>query len=374
MNSTGRRGARARLTASAVMVVAILFEGMIGVRPANAQVIQAGALEVDLTGRVQVQLNTTSVDGDDVADPPASSAFEMRRVRLGAGFGWSDWITGKVEGAFAGSGARLADGWVDVALWDSFQLRAGQFKKPFGLIELESSTQIRTIERGLRIRGLSDLVGLPGETQLLLDASGYLGRQIGVMAHGDFGAFSYGAGVFNGEGANVREAYGTKAYAARLNYGVLEPLVVGAAVSVEPTGVFEGEDEVHGTAWALEASWGGFRRPGLHAKAEWMVGENVDSDVLAAVAGVPTMTGVHGLVAWFEPWTGRVEGIEPVLRVSWADPDTDAEEDQGLLVTPGLNLYFNGRNRLMFNGDVYFPGQDGLNAEYALIAQLQVYF
>jgi hypothetical protein len=342
--------------------------------PAPAQSIRAGELELDLTGRVQFQFNSTSVDGDDVAAPPAATAFETRRIRFGTNFRYGEWITGKVEADFAGSGAVLADGYVDLAVAGPLHVRAGQFKTPFGVFELESSTRIRTIERGLRIRGLTDVVGVPGETQWLLGAAGHLGRQIGVVVHGEAGTLGYEAGVFNGEGANVRETEGSKAFAGRLTYGVLPSLVLGAAVSDQPTGLFDGADgaaEVRSRAVEVDASWGSFRAEGLHARAEWMLGENP----LAGPVGTPaTMTGVHALVSWFQPRAGRVEGIEPVLRLSWADPDTGADGDDGMLVTPGLNLYFNGRNRLMVNGDVYLPGQDALDPELALVAQLQVYF
>lgn len=341
---------------------------------ASAQTIQAGALGLDFTGRVQVQLNSTSVDGDDLPVPPASTAFEMRRVRFGVGVAYGEWMTGKVEADLAGAGARLADGWVDVRLADPLHLQAGQFKKPFGAFELESSTRIRTIERGVRIRGLTDVVGVPGETQWLLGAGGYAGRQIGAMLHGRTGALGYAAGIFNGEGANVRETHGSKAFAGRLTWGPLESLVVGAGASVQPVVFLDGagvDDEVHGTAVALDATWGGFRQEGLHVKAEWMVGEN---PTLGSPAALPTMTGVHGLMAWFQPRAGRVEGVEPVLRLGWADPDTASPRDHGLLVTPGLNLYFSGRNRLMVNGDVYLPGQEALDPELAVAAQLQVYF
>ncbi len=346
------------------------------VAPAAGQQVTAGSLELDLTGRVQVQLNTTSVDEDDVAVAPASSAFETRRVRFGAEFAYREWITGKVEADFAGGGARLTDGYIDLALDEGVGIRAGQFKKPFGVFELESSTKIRTIERGVRIRGLSELAGVPAETQYLLGESGYLGRQVGVMLHGGLGGLEYGVGIFNGEGANTRETAGTKAYAGRVTYdlgGTAEgtPLVIGAGVSVQPTGLLDGADEVHGKALELDASWGGFREPGLHVRAEWMMG---DDPLVTAGPELPTMMGLHGLVSWFAPREGRVEGLEPVLRLGWADPSTDAAEDAGFLVTPGLNLYFDGRNRLMLNGDLYLPERDALDPELALVAQLQVYF
>lgn len=338
---------------------------------AAAQAIEAGDLRLDPTGRVQIQFNTTSVDNDDLAAAPASSAFETRRARLGTRFAYGDWIMGKVEADLAGAGARLTDGFAELAVSDGLGVRAGQFKKPFGLFELESSTQIRTIERGVRIRGVRELVAVPGETQSLLEGSGHVGRQIGVMAHGQAGRLGYAAGVFNGEGANTLETSGTKAYAGRLTYGVRDPLVLGAAVSVQPTRPFDNAAVTQGTAIGVDATWGGFRREGLTVMAEAMMGDNA----LRAVAGDPaTMRGVHGTAAWFAPRVGRVEGIEPVLRLSWADPDTGVDDDHGTLLTPGLNLYFSGRNRLMVNGDVYVPGQDELDTEFAVVAQLQLHF
>ena len=357
---------------SALLALALLAA------PAAAQQVTAGPLQVDLTGRVQVQLNTTSVDDEDVAVAPASSAFETRRVRFGAELAYGEWITGKVEADFAGGGARLTDGYIDLALDDQVGIRAGQFKKPFGVFELESSTKIRTIERGVRIRGLSEVVGVPAESQYLLSESGYLGRQVGVMLHGGLGGADYAVGIFNGEGANTKETAGTKAYAGRVTYdlgGIVgsgaTPLVIGAGLSVQPTGLFDGSDEVYGKALELDASWGGFREPGLHARAEWMMG---DDPLVSAGPELPTMMGLHGLVSWFAPRQGRVEGLEPVLRLGWADPSTDAADDAGFLVTPGLNLYFDGRNRLMLNGDVYVPESDALDPELALVAQIQVYF
>ncbi len=87
-----------------------------------------------------------------------------------------------------------------------------------------------------------------------------------------------------------------------------------------------------------------------------------------------TMLGGQVVAAWFAPRDGRVEGVEPLLRLSWADPDTDADDDTGLLLTPGVNLYFSGRNRLMLNADVYVPSASDVDTEYGLVAQLQIYF
>lgn len=336
--------------------------------------VRAGPVELDFTGRAQMQMNTTSVDEDDLPGfrDLADLAFETRRVRFGAKLSFDEWITGIIEADFGGPGAILTDGYLDVELDPALVIRAGQFKKPFSLIELTSNTQILTIERSVRIRGLEDLVGVPGEEQWLVDASMYKGRDIGVMAHGAIGVLGYAAGVFNGSGANAREDRGSKAYAGRLTYAPAEPLTLGAAVSAQPTGSLEPlGDELTGIAWSLDAEYGEFRGDGLHVMAELVFGD----DGLLAVAGdAPDMLGTQAVAAWFAPRPGRVEGIEPLLRVSYGDPDTDLDGDSGFLVTPGLNVYFTGRNRLMLNGDIYVPSQDGLDTEYALVAQLQVHF
>ena len=359
--------------------LAVLVAGQV-----RAQTVQAGDLTLDLTGRVQVQLNTTSVTEDDVGPgAPPTAVFETRRLYLGTAFAYGDWLTGVAQVNFGGATAALTDGYIDAALSDAVAVRMGQFKKPFGLFELTSNTKVLTIERAVRIRGLESLVGdalppgalvpqVPGETQYLLDEGAYLGRQIGVMVHGEVGGVGYAAGVYNGEGANTADTLGTKAWAGRLTYGVGESLVVGGAVSVQPTGRFDvAGDEVMATAFAVDAEWGEFRGEGLHVMAEAMVGDN---PLLLVGAEPPTMVGFQAAAAWFSPRDGRVEGLEPVLRLSWADPDTEVADNEGLLITPGVNVYFSGRNRFMVNADAYVPSSDGLDTEYSLVAQFQIYF
>jgi hypothetical protein len=84
--------------------------------------------------------------------------------------------------------------------------------------------------------------------------------------------------------------------------------------------------------------------------------------------------GAQGIVAYFLPLVGKkLEGLEFAGRVSYGDPRGDVDEDEGLLLTPGLNLYFFGRNRLMFNWDFWSAG-DRFESENALRAQAQFYF
>ena len=62
-----------------------------------------------------------------------------------------------------------------------------------------------------------------------------------------------------------------------------------------------------------------------------------------------------------------------MFRASWGDPDGDADDDAGLLLTPGLMWYFQGRNGLASNLDWYSPESDD-PSEWSLRFQLFLYF
>jgi hypothetical protein len=66
------------------------------------------------------------------------------------------------------------------------------------------------------------------------------------------------------------------------------------------------------------------------------------------VQGIVTYKGLFANPHWFEAW-------EPLLRVSWADPNGDVDNDGGCLVTPGFNLFLVNRTRLSANADIFAP-------------------
>jgi hypothetical protein len=341
-----------------------------------------GEVEVRLTGRIQVQYNTTSVD-EAHAGEQAWSTFETRRVRLAAQIAIADWITGIIEPEYALGELALRLTYLNLEFSEGAQLRIGQMKKPFGRIFLESSTQTAAIERGLRIRGVADelesvdqqaqerLVDfnggpLIGEEQYILDTTGYQGYDLGAALHGSFARVTYEVGVFNGSGADRRDENDAKAVVARLSGAPVAsaPLTLGIAATHHQR--YALDDEVEGNAVELFAEWSRFREPGLHVIAELVGGSTlrVDDAFLAAQA----------VASYFQPVGGRVEGVEPVARLSWGDPRRDVDGDAGLLLTPGINVYFFGRNRLMLNWDVFVPEADRFHSRHALRAQAQLHF
>ncbi|PYP30352.1 MAG: hypothetical protein DMD49_10705 [Gemmatimonadetes bacterium] len=122
------------------------------------------------------------------------------------------------------------------------------------------------------------------------------------------------------------------------------------------------------TAFGLDAEWGGFR-PGLHVIADFATGNNVlfarrinsgrnTANVRnSADSNVATFMGVSIIAAYRVltkgPDTRVIKIIEPALRLDYADPNTNASNDQGILITPVLNLYFANSVQLRAGIDFY---------------------
>lgn len=380
-----------------VVGMALLAASGLLAGPAQAQTIEAGEVKLKLLGRVQAQFSTTSVDeaeliaaGHTPAAAIPSSTFETRRIRFGAEVTFRDWLTGKLESEMGMGRLAIRDAYLNMAFDPRLQLRVGQFKKPFSLLQLTSSSVWPMIERGVRIRGLGvslfqqdsvaggapvlqTLGALPvlGEEQDLLDVFLYQNFDLGATIHGKFGQFGYTAGVFNGQGWDRAADTDGKSYAGRVTYTLSSelPVTLGAAASyrqfrVDNDPVIQTRD---GAAFEADVEVGAFRREGIHFLGEVVVGDNLaNSD--------EQFLGAQGILSYFHPLSGKkLEGLEFAGRASYGDPRRDVEADQGMLLTPGVNLYFFGRNRLMFNWDVFLTS-DRFENENALRAQAQFYF
>lgn len=365
-----------------VMVVAVLGNA-VAVAPVVAQ---TSPVQVTVTGRVQVQWNSTSVSAEEAGSqtPIASHTFETRRVRLGARIRASDAVDGFIETDVALGRLQLKQAWMRLALDPSVSVRAGQFKKPFGLVELTSSAQLPMIERGTRIRGLSDVLAaqadgrlgtlrgdlLFGDASTLVNAMGYAGYDLGVAVEGIHGRLAWSAGAFNGNGPDARDENDGKSFAARAAWAadLGLPVTFGAGWSRRELNwpLATSPETRAGNAFGIDAELGGFRS-GWWALADATMGDNLLTD--------ETFAAAQGVLSHFRATGGgTIEGVEGVGRVSWADPDRSVDGDAGMLLTPGVNLYFTGRNRVMFNWDVYVPEGSGMTTQHAARAQANLYF
>jgi hypothetical protein len=364
------------LLRSGFRALPVLVVALAGVNPAAAQEVPplrvtTRAAEVLVGGRVQTQFSTTSVED------AVPMLWEMRRVRLEVGVRLNPLITARLNPEFAGPQIALRDAFVQFNFLPGLQLLAGQAFRPFGLLPQTSSVRILPIERGARIRGLPS----PAlEHFNLLTTLGYADRDVGLQLRGaPTGAplgWTYAVGVLNGPLLGQAGNQATYQLSARSTVALARDLRLGigwsrrdfahmAEAAADPT-------LRQGSAWQLDLELGTFAR-GPHVMAEAATGV-LDPFVQAR-------RRFRAAQLWAAYRTAAVGPnaiqIEPVARVSYGDPDaTDldraAGRGGGLLLTPGINLYFGPLNRIMVNYDHWNP--DGGESEGSFRAQFQIAF
>lgn len=330
---------------------------------ARAQVVlDSEALEITVGGRVQTQFNTTTIREE------APSELALRRARLELGVRVNDLVFAALRPEFAGSTVTLKDAFVRLDFSPAIKVLAGQAYRPFGLIEQTSATRILPIERGLRVRGLD-----AADHYALVNRLSYSDRDVGLQVMGaprflPLG-MTYQAGVFRGPlhgESNIKDSY---QYAARLTVSPLEVLRIGAGWSsrhFEATPASAADPFVRGHAYEVDFELGSYD-PGLHLLGEVAFG---DADPGTDVG----FFGAQGWLAWRSaPLSRVISAVEPLVRASYGEVDGAAYTTT--LLTPGLNIYFGGRNRFMVNYDfAVLDGDVADSSEGAFRAQLQVAF
>jgi len=319
-------------------------------------------------GRVQTIFNTSSVD-----DVPGTQT-ELRRVRLEATLQLNRVVGAKIQPEFAGSRVTLKDAYVRLNLGPAAQVWAGQAHRPFGVVSPYSTTRLIPIEKGVRIRGVEDAY----DHYNLLLGLGYSDRDVGLQLRGEpRGAplgLSYAVGWFNGPARVDAPEENSGQVVARVALAPSRGVRVGASWSrrdfILLDDVLPTEREA-GDAWAVDVELGSDRR-GLHFIGELAAG---DFDPWEEA----TFLGLHGIMAYR---TGRVSSavsaVEPLLRVSHGDPDFGGfsvlEGTGGTLLTPGVNLWLGGLNRLALNYEMWNPMEPGMGREYSFKAMFQLAF
>jgi hypothetical protein len=329
-----------------ILTIAVIAAGALAPASGRSQNVSVKGIDsLQVKSNLQVQFNTTSVD-----DEP-SSEWLMRRARLGLRGWMAGWVRVDLEGDFGRGGARLTDGYVTLGFAPVFTIRAGQYKKPVNAHELVSSRELLVAERDGAPRGTD------GPTpDGLVDDLGYSNRDIGVEWDGRHGRIGWAVGLWNGSGGNETEDDDGKQIAGRLNVAVVPGWVASGAwtgkrISEPP----DADDATWYDAFELALTGGEYAEPGWKALGQILAGDNWDPDL---GGGEDTsFLGVHGIVGYHVPLftTAYLIGVEPIVRLAWTDPDTDADEDQAVLATPGVNLYFHEHLKTQVQADFLSP-------------------
>lgn len=359
-----------RISYSAVGLALLLWVGG-PVAPARAQQTVEGprlklnVLELAINGRVQTQINTTTVDGQQPTE------WLLRRVRLEASVWVNEFVTGKIQPDFAGDRVSIKEAYLKLLFSPGVQLLAGKAFRPFSVLEQTSSNRILPIERGLRIRGVNGF-----DEYRVINELQYSDREIGLQLMGEPAAaplgLAYAAGVFRGPLSGRVGAQDTHQFAARVSVEPVEHVRVGAGwsnrhfVDARRTLVPTQPVLERGNAYEVDLEIGKFD-PGFHLLGEVAFG---DFDPAADVG----FFGAHTWLAYrTPPLSPRVSTVEPVLRLSYANVDAPPRELGGTLVTPGVNIYFGPLNRVMFNYDLWSPAGDA-DTEGSFKAMFQLAF
>ena len=338
----------------------------------SAPVLRTEALEISINGRVHTQLNTTTVEGE-----PATE-WELRRVRLEATVKVNDVVTGKIQPDFAGNRVSLKDAYLRLTLDPALQILAGQAHRPFGVISPTTSNRILPVERGVRIRGVTEAL----DQYNLVSGLGYSERDVGLQVTGaPRGAplgLSYAAGFFNGPARADAGGETTYQLVARLAAQPAPGVRVGAgwsrrhfastagqpddAVAIEPGDAWEVDLEVRPRAPRHPEPADSAAPPPTPVREDELPGVRVVGELSYGDYDPFQGTRFLGAQAWLawrsRPLSSRVAGVEPVFRASYGDPnanDRGFAPGAGLLLTPGVNVYLGGWNRVMFNYDVWNP-------------------
>ncbi len=352
------------LAAGAVLAGSLAFPGQIS----GQAEISARSGTVRFGGRLHTQLATSSAESGKSFD------FFNRRARLTIDVVVNDFLDARVQPEFGGGGIDLKDAYFRMNFTPAFRLSFGQFKRSFDLFELDSSTDMVVVERTGRISGVGDCTGVGDVCSLsrFTEALEYSNRDAGIKIDGSLDrGLSYQATLTNGTGTRGADENSGKSFAGRLSFEVSESVVLSGNVSHHDYP--QGDETGRATAFGADVEIGDFR-DGTHFQFGLIAGENWLAEDPATGDG-PTFVTAQAILSRYVPLSGsedRFEAVEPVVRVSWGDPDGDVESDGGLLFTPGVFLYVLGRNRIGASMDIYSP-QTG-DTEFGLKIQTFLYY
>lgn len=370
--------------------------------------------DVELTfhGRLQLQGWASSCSGfipglpgndPDTACREGAPPFDLflRRARTTIEAGLFDFLDVKLQLDFSGfDDVAIKDGFARLNFFPALKVRFGNMKRPFDGFHLTSSTQMIIIERDLDIPGTSSLRALSyDELTTRFRASD---RDVGIELSGDVasGRVSYWVGYFAGQ--QIQESLDTLPNAdsrgqwigrvqANLEVGDMPlDVAVAGAVTDRP---FLTDDNVtftgrYFTNLELWLQLGGFNE-GLLFQGGYVYGQNPFANRQGDILDFPP-TDEFARAQTFQVNTGwrfrtrprdyqgpiakrPIEAIQPVFRVTWADPNLDIARDDNWGITPGVQVFFYGRNKLALNWDVALFSDDTSSAN-SFKLMLQGYF
>lgn len=311
-----------------------------------AQEIRArGGSSVTIGGRVQAQYEASSVEG-------TPSSFFVRRAWVTMDGRLNDLVTGRAQ--YDVNGATVLEAYLELTPSEALQIQLGQFKKGISYFWLVSNAWLPIIERDARITGVDDCPGVGGVCSYgrLTGALGLDNYEPGILAQGRLGErFGYRFTLTNGEGIGGRDVNRGKSASTQLSLFPGGSSRVSAYLALDET--LDSRGETMGVpAYGAEVEFGTWMG-GPHLIASILQGRNWKLSDDAKFSAFQLMAFWYLSVA---PESG-IAGIEPMLRLSLVDPGVEGPDNVAGVVTPGVMVYFVGRNGISTNVDLYTSGE-----------------
>ena len=316
------------------------------VQPLLAQEIRArGGSTVTVGARVQAQYESSSVD-------ETPSSFFIRRAWVTIDGRLNDLVAARAQ--FNIDGASVLEAYLEFTPSEALGIQLGQFKKGMSYFWLVPNSWLPIIERDARVTGVDHCPGVGSVCTFgrLTGALGLDNYEPGILAQGRVSErFGYRFTLTNGEGIGSRDVNTGKSASGQLSLFPTGDTRVSAYFALDET--LNSQGETMGV-------------PAIGAEVElgtWLGGPHLIANVLQGrnwkLNDDAKFSAFQMMAFWYLPMApeSQFSGIEPMLRVSLVDSGAeDPEKVTGTVITPGVMVYFVGRNGISTNVDFYSSG------------------
>ncbi len=272
------------------------------------------------------------------------NGFRIRRARAGL----KGEILKKINYALqidASKSPVLLDAKVEITFSPYARLAFGQFKVPFSLENLTSSSALDTINRSQTVENLC-----PGRD------IGTQGRDIGVSLSGKFSRIEYNLGVFNGEGTNRADTNEKKDLVARLGFSPFDFLTLSLSHYQGKSTLFGGDSVVDRDRTGVDIF---LVHEQISVKGEYISARDDQTDKYGWY-----IQGGYNLVP---------DKIQALVRYDSYDLNMDIRGDRNDVITLGLNWFFSKITKLQINYEHHKEELTG-TSENVILAQFQAGF
>lgn len=290
---------------------------------------------VELNAYTQVRYTHTDEDMNE---------FRIRRARVG--------LKGEILKSIdyvlqidAAKSPVLLDAKVEITFSPHAKLTLGQFKVPFSLENLTSSSALDTINRSQTVENLC-----PGRD---IRAQG---RDIGVVLSGKFSRIEYSLGVFNGEGSNRADTNEKKDLVARLGFSPFDFITFSLSHYQGKSTLFGGDSVADRDRTGIDIF---LVHEQISVKGEYIAARDYQTDKYGWY-----IQGGYFLVA---------DKIQALVRYDSYDLNIDIQGDRNDVITLGLNWFFSKKTKLQINYEHHQEGLTG-TSENIILTQFQAGF